>query len=87
MRRVKRSFGKRGLSVLLALSVLWAVCAVAFAEDDEAVKRTCEQALVRCLGDSVWSAFFSNLITTVLVLEICLVGYEFCERYIAPLIK
>jgi hypothetical protein len=87
MNKEKRSFWKRGFAILLVAGCLWSAGAVALAEDDEAMTRSCEEALSKCLGDSVWSGLFAGLLPTILFLEICLVGYEFCVRYVAPLIR
>jgi hypothetical protein len=83
----KRSLGMRGLSVVLALGVLLATGAVAFSEDEETVKRNCEQALMACLGDAAIAGLFSNPLTTLVSLMFCGIGYDWCERYVAPLIR
>ena len=82
------SFGGRlaaALAVVLLLAASAAPAVAGPADDGEAA--ICDRALSECLGQAGGAALTLDWRTVIKLLFICISGYNFCEKYVAPYIR
>jgi hypothetical protein len=79
------SFRNRLISALVIVLLLAAnavPAAAGGANDGDAA--ICERALSECLGQASGAALVLDWRTVLKLLFICISGYTFCEKYVAP---
>ena len=70
-----------GLAAALLVMLLWPSIAGAAGSDD-----VCKKALSRCFTDMGLSFDWLNPVSLFLNAEFCLVGYDFCKKFVAQLL-
>jgi hypothetical protein len=67
---------------LLILSLALAMTAAASPLEEDAESSLCKAALSRCMGDAIFSGLFSSGATLFYYVSFCLIGWDFCQKYI-----
>lgn len=86
MKVLKKRLVRSSLAMVLTVVLAWLIAAPAFAAEEETEESICLAALKRCLAEAIVSGLLSWGSTIVLFLSFCLVGYDFCVRYIDELV-
>ncbi len=73
---------RRSLALVLTAALAWLITGPAFAvgEDDE--ESICSQVLKKCFADAILYGLLTKSIGFIVYLTFCLVGYDFCMRYV-----
>jgi hypothetical protein len=82
MNTMNRSFGHRVISAILIVGLIWLTAGAAFAAADDAERGICMEALRRCLGEAIIPGLLGGIPALITALGFCLVGYDFCLRYV-----
>jgi hypothetical protein len=72
--------GQKILSWVLFSAFLFLATSAAFA--GESGESICSRAFNRCAGDALWAGLFSGMQSFITYMGACIVGYDFCVRYI-----
>lgn len=82
MNTLKKHGVRRSLALLLTAAMAWLLIgpALAVAAVDE--QDICRKAWTKCLAEAVISGLLSWGATIVFYLSFCIVGYDFCLKYI-----
>ncbi|MCX6578254.1 MAG: hypothetical protein NTV82_17930 [Candidatus Aminicenantes bacterium] len=82
MKTLKKRLVKRSLAVVMTVVLAWLIAAPAFAADEETEGSFCKRALNKCIAEAIISGLLSWGATIVLFATFCLVGYDFCVKYV-----
>jgi hypothetical protein len=82
MKTLKKCSVRRSLAMVLTVVLAWLIAAPTFAAAEEAEESFCKAAFNKCLAEAILSGLLSWGATIVLFATFCLVGYDFCVRYV-----
>ncbi len=82
MKTLKKRLVKRSLAMVLTVVLAWLIAAPAFAADEETEGSFCKAALKKCIAEAIISGLLSWGATIFLFASFCLVGYDFCVKYV-----
>jgi hypothetical protein len=68
--------------MVLTVVLAWLIAAPAFAAAEESEESLCKRALNKCIAEAILSGLLSWGATIVLFATFCVVGYDFCVRYV-----
>ena len=86
MKALKKRLVRRSLAMVLTVVLAWLIAAPAFAVDEETEETFCIRALYKCIADAIISGILSWGASVFLFAFVCVVGYDFCVRYIDELV-
>jgi hypothetical protein len=82
MNTVNRSFGHRVIAAALVVGLIWLTAGACLAAEDDAERGICMEALRRCLGEAIIPGLLGGIPALITALGFCLVGYDFCMKYV-----
>jgi hypothetical protein len=82
MKTLKKRLVRRSLAMVLTVVLAWLIAAPVFASDEETEANFCVAALKKCIAEAIISGLLSWGATIVLFAAFCLVGYDFCVKYV-----
>jgi hypothetical protein len=82
MKSLKKCLVKRSLALVLTAALAWLVTGPAFLAAEESEENFCFQVLKKCFGDAILYGFLTRGIGFVVYMTYCLVGYDFCMKYV-----
>lgn len=82
MRNNKMHDGRKIVGLVLAAACFFMSMDRAFAAGDGEEEDICKEAVIRCLLDIPFSGILGQW-AFFLKLEFCLVGFEFCRKYVS----
>jgi hypothetical protein len=82
MKTLKKRLVRRSLAMVLMVVLAWLIAAPAFAAGEESEESFCKRALNKCIAEAIISGLLSWGATIVLYAAFCLVGYDFCVKYV-----
>jgi hypothetical protein len=72
----------RACAWTLVLVLSCAALAAAFPVEEGGEAAVCTAALSRCVGEAIVSGLFSAGATLFYYVSFCLIGWDFCQRYL-----
>jgi hypothetical protein len=81
MTKRKKTGGTRVVAFILAAAMLAGVFAGFGRAESIAV---CQAAMEKCLLTGMWVGFLAGLFGTFVGASACILGYDFCRKYVAP---
>lgn len=66
----------------LILSLALAMTAAASPLEDDADSALCKGAFSRCMGEAIISGLFSSGATLFYYVSFCIIGWDFCQKYV-----
>ncbi|MHB8053906.1 MAG: hypothetical protein ACYDH3_01435 [Candidatus Aminicenantales bacterium] len=81
MTKRKKTGGTRAVVFILAAVLLAGVFAGFGRAESKAV---CQTALQKCLATGMWVGFAAGLWGTFVGAGACILGYDFCRRFVPP---
>ena len=66
----------------LVLVLACAALAAAFPVEEGGEAASCKGAFSRCMGEAIVSGFFSAGATLFYYVSFCLIGWDFCQKYV-----
>jgi len=66
----------------LVFALACAAVAPAVSANDSGEEARCKAAFSRCMGEAIVSGFFSGGSTLFYFVSFCLIGYDFCQKYV-----
>jgi hypothetical protein len=82
MKTLKKRLVRRSLAMVLTVVLAWLIAAPVFASDEETEASFCKMALKKCIAEAIISGLLSWGATIGLFAAFCLVGYDFCVKYV-----
>jgi len=84
MTKHKKTGGLRAVAFVLAAAILWGMSAGFGRAESVAV---CTTAMEKCLGVNLFVSVAASIWGLFLGAESCVLGYNFCRRYVEPKVK
>jgi len=82
MNTLKKRLIRRAVAMVLTVSLVWLIAAPSFAAGEETEETFCKTALKKCIAEAILSGLLSWGATIFMFAAFCVVGYDFCVRYI-----
>ncbi len=82
MNKFIKSWTGRAVGWVLIVSFVWIMSAVHLTAEDATYADICGTVFLKCLAEAIIAGLFSLGSSFALFLSFCLVGYDFCERYV-----
>ena len=78
----KTSRAGRACAWALVLILACTALAAAFPVEESGESAMCKAAFSKCMGEAIVSGFFSAGATLFFYVSFCLIGWDFCQRYV-----
>jgi len=82
MNTFKKHGVKRSLALVLTAAMAWFLIGPVLAAAEDGESDICRKALAKCIAEAIVSGLLSMGATIVFFVSFCLVGYDFCLKYI-----
>lgn len=82
MNKFIKSWTGRAVGWVLIVTFVWVLTAVHLTAESASDGDFCERVLLTCVAEAIIAGLFSLGASFAMFLSFCLIGYDFCERYI-----